>query len=57
MEDSVTRPGTRNGGLSNVLEIERLIMQKQLVMNQSAISAPAAFFFFFSLRAFPTARR
>lgn len=43
MEGTVTRPGTRNGGLTNVLEIERLIMQKQLVMNQKAIFAPAAF--------------
>lgn len=37
MEDTVTQSGTHNGGLSNVVEIERLIIQKQLVMNQSAI--------------------
>lgn len=37
MEDIVTQSGTHNGGLSNVVEIERLIIQKQLVMNQSAI--------------------
>lgn len=37
MEDTVTQAGTHNGGLSNVVEIERLIIQKQLVMNQSAI--------------------
>ena len=37
MEDSVTQSGAHNGGLSNVVEIERLIIQKQLVMNQSAI--------------------
>lgn len=37
MEDTVTQSGTHNGGLSNVVEIERLIIQKQLAMNQSAI--------------------
>jgi len=37
MEDTVTQSGTYNGGLTNVLEIERLIIQKQLVMNQLAI--------------------
>lgn len=37
MVDTVTQAGTHNGGLSNVVEIERLIIQKQLVMNQSAI--------------------
>lgn len=37
MEDIVTQSGTHNGGLSNVVEIERLIIQKQLAMNQSAI--------------------
>lgn len=43
MVATVTQAGTHNGGLSNVLEIERLIIQKQLVMNQSAILAPAVF--------------
>lgn len=33
----MTQSGTHNGGLSNVVEIERLIIQKQLAMNQSAI--------------------
>lgn len=37
MEDTVTQSGTHNGGFSNVVEIERLIIQKQLVMNQLAI--------------------
>lgn len=37
MEDIVTQSGTHNGGLSNVVEIERLIIQKQLAMNQLAI--------------------
>lgn len=37
MVDTVTQAGTHNGGLSNVVEIERLIIQKHLVMNQSAI--------------------
>ena len=37
MVDTVTQAGTHNGGLSNVVEIERLIIQKQLVMNQLAI--------------------
>lgn len=37
MEDTVTQSRTHNGGFSNVVEIERLIIQKQLVMNQLAI--------------------
>lgn len=37
MEDTVTQSGTHNGGFSNVVEIERLIIQKQLVMNQLPI--------------------
>lgn len=41
MEGSVTQSGTHNGGLTNVLEIERLIIQKQLVMNQLAILPPS----------------
>lgn len=41
MVGSVTQSGTRNGGLTNVLEIERLIIQKQLLMNQLAILPPS----------------
>ena len=53
MVDTVTQAGTHNGGLSNVLEIERLIIQKQLVMNQSAILLQRFFsgtLFFFLLQ-------
>ena len=54
MEDTVTQSGTRNGGLSNVVEIERLIIQKQLVVNQSAILLQRFLlrYFFFSLQPF-----
>lgn len=52
METTVTQSKTSNGGLSNVLEIERLIIQRRLVMNQLAVlpqpffSGPVFFFFF-----------
>lgn len=51
METTVTQSKTSNGGLSNVLEIERLIIQRRLVMNQLAVlpqpffSGPVFFFF------------
>lgn len=43
METTVTQSKTSNGGLSNVLEIERLIIQRRLVMNQLAV-LPQPFF-------------
>lgn len=45
----MTQSGTHNGGLTNVLEIERLIIQKQLVMNQFGHFAPAVSLYYLSL--------
>lgn len=46
----MTQSGTHNGELSNVVEIERLIIQKQLAMNQSAILLQQSFFNTFFLQ-------
>lgn len=40
---TVTQAGAHNGGLSNVGEIERLIIEKHLVMNQSSVLHPLFF--------------